>query len=250
MVGDLREVHIQDLADVLGAEYTVDDIEAAFRRFEVGEEVTSMEEGSILDGLRDLSETERFRPVLAHLVENGDWSHANRDSLSAALEGSPLFVQETETGLELYQRVDAAAERTVQNKRSYLEDSAPSVIRTQIESAESNLGSGEFDLAAAEIRRAMDMLVVGGFEEALEELAEQDLISLGDEHEHSDATMLYVAYGYCSFLGADPQAKGFETSRMQAELAVSLGLEVLYFLLQKMAEAEESGIDLRYWERP
>lgn len=248
---DVREVHVHDLADVLGAEYSTGDLAEAMRRFEVPAETVEATEQSILAGLRELGETPSFRPVLAYLLENATWSSAQRNDIEAALEGSPLSVRESAQGtLELHQRVDGVADRFIQDKRSSLEESAPRVVLTQIEAAESYMGQGEYDLAAAEIRRAMDMLVVGGFEEGLEELAEEGFISLGDEHEHSDATLLYVAYGYCSFLGADPEAKGFETSRLQGELALVLGEEVLYFLLEKMAAAEADGIDLRYWERP
>ena len=251
MGADVREVHVQDLADVLGTEYSTDQLAEAFRRFEVRPETVEATDQSIVAGLRELSETASFRPVLAYLLENATWNSDQRHDIEAALEGSPLSVRESAHGsLELHQRVDGVADRYIQDKRSTFEESAPRVVMTQIEAAESYMGEAEYDLAAAEIRRAMDMLVVGGFEEGLEELAEEGFISLGDEHEHSDATMLYVAYGYCSFLGADPEAKGFETSRLQAELAVVLGEEVLYFLLEKMAAAEAAGIDLRYWERP
>lgn len=248
---DVKEVHIQDLAEVLGTAYSTGEVTEAMRRFEVPEEVLEATDGAILEGLRELADTDAFRPVLAHLLENNRWSGADRRDIEGALDGSPLSVREaSEGGLELYQRVDGAASRAIRDKRTALEQDAPGVIMTQIEAAESYVGEGEYDLAAAEIRRAMDMLVVGGFEEGLEELADEGLISLGDEHEHSDATMLYVGYGYCSFLGADPQAKGFETTRLQGEFALVLGEEVLYFLLQKMAAAEEAGIDLMYWERP
>jgi hypothetical protein len=251
MATDVREVHIQDLADVIGTEYPPTDLADVFRRFELPADVVQAAESDVPEGLRRLSGTESLRPVLAHIVENATWSPDQRTSLEAAFAGSPLSVRETEEGgLELHQRIVGAAERTVGDKRAYFEEEGPSVILTQIEAAEANFGQGDYDLAAAEIRRALDMLVVAGFEEALEELAEAEYISLGDEHEHSDATLLYVTYGYCSFLGADPQAKGFETSRLQAELALVLGEEVLYFLLQTMAAAEADGVDLSYWERP
>lgn len=250
MAADVKEVHLQDLASVLATSYEPTDIDTVFRRFEVEPGVFSPEADSILDGLRGLADTDEFRPVLANLIENGSWTETQVRDLEEALEGSPLSVLETDSGLELYQRIRATADRTIEDKRGALEEMAPTVVWTQIEAAESAFGSGEYDLAAAEIRRAMDMLVVGRFEEGLEELAEQDLISLGDEHEHSDATLLYVAYGYCSFLGANPEAKGFETSKLQGSLALTLGQEVLYFLLEMMDAAEEAGIDLRYWERP
>lgn len=251
MGADVKEVHVQDLADVLGTEYSRSDLAEVMRRFEVSTDTIEATEHSLVAGLRELSGTASFRPVLAYLLENATWSPAQREEIEAALEGSPLSVRESAQGtLELHQRVEGVAARSIQDKRSALEESAPRVVMTQIEAAESYIGQGEYDLATAEIRRAMDMLVVGGFEEGLEELAEEGFISLGDEHEHSDATMLYVAYGYCSFLGADPEAKGFETSRLQGELALVLGEEVLYFLLQKMAEAQDAGVDLRYWERP
>ncbi len=251
MGADVKEVHVQDLADVLGTEYSRSEVEEAMRRFDVPSKTVEASKQSILAGLRDLSGRPSFRPVLAYLLENASWSAAQRTDIDAALDGSPLSVRESAQGsLELYHRVVGVASRSISDKRSTLEEEAPRVIMTQIEAAESYMAEGEYDLAAAEIRRAMDMLVVGGFEEGLEELAEEGFISLGDEHEHSDATMLYVTYGYCSFLGADPEAKGFDTSRLQGELALVLGEEVLHFLLQKIAAAEDAGIDLRYWERP
>lgn len=251
MGDDVKEVHLQDLADVLGTEYSRADVVDAMRRFEVAEQTVEATEESILTGLREIVDKDSFRPLLAYLLEEATWNSAERRAIEASLQGSPLSVRDSADGsLELHQRVEGAADRSITDRRDRLETLAPDVVLTQIDAAESYMGQGDYDLAAAEIRRAMDMLVVAGFEEALEELADEGLISLGDEHEHSDATMLYVTYGYCSFLGADPEAKGFETSRLQGEFALVLGEEVLYFLLQKMAAAEEADIDLQYWERP
>lgn len=251
MQADVKEVHIQDLATVLEGAFSSGVIGDVYRRFEVPEDVPRPSEVSLLESLRALADTRRFEPVLAHLLDRGHWSDAQVAEFEAALEGSPLSVRVSSDGdLELFRQIRGVADRSMPSRRERLEEMVPSVVETQINAAEQYLGSGEYDMAAAEIRRGMDMLVVGGYDEGLEELAEHDLILLGDEHEHSDATVLYVAYGYCSFLGADPEMKGFETSKLQAELAVAFGEEVIYFLLEKMAEAEAADIELTYWERP
>ena len=247
----VKEVHVQDLVPVLDGEFSTAELADACRRFEVEEDILEDLEESTLEGLRGIAATEQFEPLLAYLLKTGDWDDQQVESFEEALEGSPLSVRRGEGGeLELIKTVSPAADRGVPDKRTYLEENAPQVIMTQIEAAESNLVAGDYEFATAEIRRAMDMLVVGGFDEGLEEFAEQGLIQLGDEHEHSDATMLYVAYGYCSFLGGNPEQKGFETSRLQAEVAVVLGEEALYFILETMERAAEQGIELRRWELP
>lgn len=247
----VKDVHLQDLAAVIEAEMAQATVVDACRRFEVDDSIVETVEDSLLEGFRALADADTFDAVLAYLVASEDWGDESIEALEAALVGSPLSIRETDDGeVELIRTVSPVADRSVPKKRDLLEADAPSVIMTQIEAAEANLTAGDYEFAAAEIRRAMDMLLVGGFDEGLEEFGEHGLIELGSEHEHSDATMLYVTYGYCSFLGGDPQQKGFETSRLQAELAVVIGEEALYFILQKMAEAEEQGIELRRWERP
>ncbi len=247
---EFREVHVQDLATVFADQYETDELADAFRRFEVGAESIEALETDTTAGFRELASTADFSAVVAYLIESGEWDADDETALAEALDGSAYSIRNGEDGVELHKRVRGVADRTTTDKRAWMEAEAPSVIMTQIEAAESNLAAGDHDLAAAEIRRAMDMLVVGGFDEGLEELAEEGLIQVGDEHTHSDATILFVTYGYCSFLGGDPEVKGFHTSRLQAELAVTLGEEVLYLLLQKMAEAEAEGIELSRWEWP
>lgn len=247
---EFREVHVQDLATVFADHFRPEELVNAARRFEVDSGAIEALESDPASGFSELAATEELPAVIAYLIESGEWDADDESTLSAALEGSAYSVRQGPDGLELHKRVRGVADRTTTDKRAWMEAEAPGVIMTQIEAAESNLAAGDHDLAAAEIRRAMDMLVVGGFDEGLEEFAEEGLIQVGDEHQHSDATVLYVTYGYCSFLGGDPEVKGFRTSRLQAELAVTLGEEVLYFLLQKMAEAESEGVELRRWERP
>lgn len=247
---DIAEVHVQDLAAEIETAFSMTRVDAAFRRFGVGDEFDPTASDPILQSLRNLSETDSFGAVVAYLLDEGEWTAEQRSALQDAVSGSPLVVREADDGsLDLYKRVRGVADRSVGNKREYLESAVSDTTRIQIETAERNLANGEYDLAAAEMRRALDELVVAGYDEGLEELAEEGLIRIGDEHEHSDATLLYVAYGYLSFLGADPEVKGFETSKLQAEMALVLAQEVLYFILETISEAEDRGIELRYWER-
>ena len=250
MESEVTDVHIQDLATALELVYDREDFRDAFRRFQAPESATEALDGSVSDGLRELAGTDIFREVVAYLVREGEFDDEERAALQTAVSGSRFSVLSTEDdGLVLYQRIEGVADRTLPDKRDTLESLAPDVVLTQIESAETNLAEGEYDLAMAELRRAFDMLVVGGqYDEALQELIEHDLITVGGEHENTDTTILYVVYGYCSYLGSDPEYKEFETSRLQAEVGLAIGLEALYFLLEVLDRAVQEGVDLRRWE--
>lgn len=252
MPTDVKEVHIQDLAEILDEVYAPEDIADAARRFEAESAIAEEAEGIAMTAtLRDLAETGTFEQVFASLLEQREWSSDQLSRFRNALEGSPLSVRKSAEGeATVYKQIDSVADRSVPSRAEQFSEIVPTVIQTQVDAAFEHLGSGEYDLAAAEIRRAMDMLVVAGFDEAMEELAEKDLLQLGDEHEHSDATILYVTYGYCSYLGGNPEVKGFETSKRQAEMAVILGLEAMNFLLRTLEEAEAQDTELNYWERP
>lgn len=252
MPADVTEVHLQDLADVLEAKYSPEEIADAARRFESDDVIADVSgKPRIVETLRGIAEDETFDSVFAFLLDERDWSADQLSDIREALEGSPFSVRQSAEGeATVFKQVPSVADRSVLSREEEFEDIVPTVIQTQIDAASEYLGGGEYDLAAAEIRRAMDMLVIAGFEEAMEELAENELLQLGDEHEHSDATMLYVAYGYCSFLGGNPEVKGFETSKQQAELAFVLGQEAIYFMLRTLEKAEAKGIELNHWERP
>lgn len=250
MEHEVTDVHIQDLATTIESAYEPEAIRDAFRRFRVSEAVIDALDESVTAGLRALAGTDSFRGVLAYLVREGEFDADETAALREALSGTRFSVRDSEDeGLVLYQLIEGVADRSMPDKRDTLEALAPELVLTQIESAETKLAEGEYDLATAEMRRAFDVLVVGGgYSEALEELVENDLITVGDEHENSDATILYVTYGYCSFLGSDPEYKEFETSRLQAEVGLAMGQEVLYFLLTILDRAEQEGIELRRWE--
>ncbi|MFB6113436.1 MAG: hypothetical protein ABEJ58_04950 [Halodesulfurarchaeum sp.] len=250
MHADFTEVHVQDLADVLSDVYDPPAITDAIRRFDVEESGIDAAENRPVDGLRKAAESGTFPKILAYLLENGEFTDEHRESLEAALSGSPVSIREGADGLELYRRIEGVADRSVRTARGFLDEHAPPVVRSHIEEAETDLASGDYDLAGAEIVRAFDALVVGGFTDGLEELVEEEVIQVGDQHEYTDANVLYVIYGYCSMIGGDPQVKGFEATRLQAELGLVTGQQALYFLVQTLQTAVENDVDLSYWEYP
>jgi len=261
MPEDLKDAHIQDVADVLSGEYRHAELTEILRRFDA--EHLRFDEDEVVDDishvsrynrvshwLRESNGTPTGRKLLAHLVENTQLRVDQREALEEALAGSRFVLSETDDGLELMLRISATAEKEVKDQRGYIEAHAPNAVLDKIEAAEDRLTNGDPDNALQEGRRALEALTKGSYNEALDELYSETLIEKWDgngSRETRDWRMLYTPYGYCSTIGSHTSGNDSDTTLLQAQTGVILVEEAIHYVLRIIEEAEEQGIQLDRW---
>ena len=248
MTEDLKEPQIQDLAGVLEGKYTHDQLTNILRRFDA----QHLDEGGskkerIMNWLRNGNESGEVRPILAYMIEDNLFRRDQREDLEEALAGSRFVLSEGEDGLELLLKISATAERQVETHRAYVEENAPEEVLNKLEDAEGELTEGKCDDAVHDLREALEKMVTTGYHSALDELVANGIISSGSGNDRDDKEMLYMAYGYSSTVGSHTSAGASSASQLQAETALILVEEAIYFLLQKLEEADQQGVNLTEW---
>lgn len=248
MTEDLKEPQIQDLAEVLEGKYTHDQLTNVLRRFDA----QHLDEGSkkierITNWLRNGNESGEARPILAYMIEDNLFRQVERDDLEEALTGSRFVLSEGNDGLELLLKISATAERQVETHRAYVEENAPEEVLNKLEDAEYELTEGNYNDAVHDLREALEKMVTTGYHSALDELVKNGIISSGSGSNRNDKEMLYMAYGYSSTVGSHTSAGASSASQLQAETALVLVGEAIYFLLQKLDEADQDRVNLTEW---
>jgi len=162
MPEDLKNAHIQDVAEILSSEYRHPELTEILRRFEAEDIKFDTDEAEddishvsrynrVAHWLRETNGTPPGRKLLAHLVENAQLRVDQREALKEALAGSRFVLSETEDGSELMLRISATAEAEVKDQRGYIEEHASEVVLERIEAAENKLTEGEPDNALQEL---------------------------------------------------------------------------------------------------
>ncbi len=249
MTDDLKEPQIQDLAEILKDKYTKSQQNNILARFDAH----YLDEGSrkkerLMNWLRNGNESGEARQLLAYMIEDSRFSRDEREALQEALAGSRFVLSEGEEGLELLLKINATAERQVESHRTFVEENAPEETLRKIKEAETELTEGNFDDAVHDLRDALARRVTRNYHDALDELVSEGLISTGSGNNRDDKEMLYMAYGYSSTVGSHTSAGASSASQLQAETALILVEEAIYFVLQKLEEADRRGITPTEWE--
>ena len=127
MTEDLKEPQIQDVAGVLSNKYTKKQLTNILKRFDAEdlESGGSSKKRRIINWLRNGNGSGEARPILAYMVENATFRRDERENLERALAGSRFVLNEGESGIELWLKISATAERQVETHRSFVEDNAP-----------------------------------------------------------------------------------------------------------------------------
>lgn len=249
MTDDLKEPQIQDLAEILKDKYTKSQQDNILARFDAHH----LDEGSrkkerLMNWLRNGNESGEARQLVAYMIEDSRFSRDEREVLQEALAGSRFVLSEGEEGLELLLKINATAERQVESHRTFVAENAPEEALRKIKEAETELTEGNFDDAVHDLREALEKMVTSNYHDALDELVSECLISTGAGNNRDDKELLYMAYGYSSTVGSHTSAGASSASQLQAETALILVEEAIYFLLQKLEEADRRGITPTEWE--
>lgn len=115
-----------------------------------------------------------------------------------------------------------------------------------MEAAEEELTRGDYDDAVHDLREALEKMVTDKYDNALDELVSEDLIGESDTN-INDRELLYTPYGYVSTVGSHTKPGESGATQYQAEMALVLVEETVYFLLRKLEAAEEKGESLDKW---
>lgn len=250
MTEDLKEPQIQDVAGVLSNKYTKTQLTNILKRFDAEdlESGGSSKKRRIINWLRNENESGEARPILAYMVENATFRRDELEDLERAFAGSRFALTEGESGIELWLKISATAERQVETHRSFVEDNAPDETLEKLEDAREELTVGDFEDAMEDLRKALEKMVDDNYHNGLNELVSKGLIHNGTGNQRNDKEMLYMPYGYCSSVGSHTSAGAPTASQLQAETGLILVEEAIYFVLRTIEEADQKGINLNEWE--
>lgn len=135
-----------------------------------------------------------------------------------------------------------------QDHKSYIERKANQEVIEEIEQAEGEFAKKNYGNACTHLRHALEAMTAEdySYHEGLDELASKGIIQQDNDNTR-DHEALYLAYGYNSDVGSHKHLGKYSSYQQQAEFSMVVVIETIYFLLQIINEAEDSGKKIENW---
>lgn len=150
--------------------------------------------------------------------------------------------------IRILEKGDQESSEKKQDHTSYIEENAGENTVTYIKKAKNKLAKKDYSEVCENLRHALESMVDEGskYYEALTELANEGLIQKEQDHTR-DYDALYTAYGYNSEVGSHKAKSSYTANQEQAEFALLITEETIYFLLRRLDTAKQDGINLETW---
>jgi len=144
-------------------------------------------------------------------------------------------------------RTEGQKERQEEHK-NYIEKNAPSDTVKNLKNARHHFLKEEYEIVCSQLRKSLENLTNGDYNNALDELVSEGLIQDSNDNRSTlDREILYMSYAYNSTIGSHDSAKDPKPYKEQSEFSLVLTEETIYFILQKISEANRKGVNLERW---
>lgn len=186
----------------------------------------------------------RERELFSYLINKDP----NPDVYLPILNKHGLTIEESNGKISLATLSGKILEEEEEKVISYLESNAPSNTIQYLQKAKQDFDTGDYYATISNCRIALDSLTKNGnFSHGISELVQHGLIIEGDNLRKNEGLLLRAMFGFNSTLGSHTSSSRPTPTFEQALLSIVTTKSIIRFVLKKLEEAKNQGINLQEW---